>query len=322
MMISNRMKAAGLVGGIGIFVGVGLILNSGQYVPGGGGASLRSDCNPGERLEWDGATWQCRQEFNDYRSKHVEWTDEYMMNGCSVSAPCGSLFSTSATGTGAGTSFLATTSRPGIITLTTGSTSTGRSSLTTASNTLDFGSYTQTIFEATVGFPSLSNVTDEYAAVIGIADNPTVLDQIDGCYFGYDRAGTSTDPTTGADGTGDKWKIWCSSNSVRTEYILDGSTVSDNSFTTVSNPVAALTLPSTNIYDLKIVVTTVTGTPTEADFYVNGVKSGVITSHLPSGSTRVSGGLILMLKSAGTTSVSMAVDRTRLAIDLATARSL
>ncbi len=106
-------------------------------------------------------------------------------------------------------------------------------------------------------------------------------------------------------------------NSARTTYLMDGSTTSDESFTTVNQPVAALTLPNTNIYTLKIVMTLAT----RAEFYINGTKSCDINTHVPSGSSRLSGIQVMELKSNGATTSLLDIDRTRIAVDLTSARS-
>lgn len=257
---------------------------------------------------------------NGYDGTSFEWNEEWLSGAIAPTAsanwPLGGNWLASANGTGLFTAGVGTTTRPGIIEFGTSTSATGRSSIGTNPALIDFNSGSWT-FEAVVGFPTLSVVAQEYAALIGFLDDVTSVNQVDGCYFLYDRAGTATDPGTGADGTGDTWKCWCASNSTRTGYLMNGVAVSDESFTTVSQSVAALTLPSTNIYRLKIVMT---GT-TRAEFYVNGTKSCNISTNIPSGSARLTGAAHTLIKSNGTTSRTMDLDFTRLAVTLNAARS-
>ena len=256
---------------------------------------------------------------NSYDGRHLEWSDEWMNGTLSPTAtlnwPAGN-WNATATAASLFTVSPGTTTRPGIVELTTGTATTGRASLNMGTASTDFGSGSWT-YEAVVGFPTLSTAAQEYYGALGFQDG-VAANQVDGCYFAYDRLPVSTAPGTGSITAGaDKWQCWCASNSVRTGYTMDGTIVSQESFTTVNAPIAALTLPSTNIYRLKIVMT---GT-TRAEFYVNGVKSCDINTNIPSGSTRLTGGAINLLKSAGTTSVSMDVDYTKVAVDLNAARS-
>lgn len=293
---------------------------SGGATSGAVALTMISTCNTGERLEWDGSAWQCRA-LNDYRGKHLEWVDEFLLGaGVSNNNAAGSIWSVNISGASATNAPVYTTTRPGIFEMTTGTTTTGISGLRTGF-LIDFGSYTSTTFEVTVGVPTLSTVGEEHEDVLGYSDTSSV-NPTDGCYFMYDRLPVATAPTTGTINAGqDKWQCWSAANNARTGYTMDGAITSDGSFVTVNAPVAALVLPDTNIYNLKIVETTSAGTPTKCEYYVNGVKSCEISTHLPSGSARLTGAGFFILKSAGTTARTLDVDRTRLAIDLAAARS-
>jgi len=253
---------------------------------------------------------------NDYAATHMEWVDEFMYGAGTVAndAKVGMLWGANvSSGTFSGNA-TGTTTRPGIGELGTGTTTTGRIALTTGTSHLDFGSGTWN-FQWTGGFPTLSTGAEEYATVVGFLDNSGAVNQVDGCYFLYDRGNVATSgPNTG---NADKLSCWCASNSNRTTFLMDGTTVSNESFTTVNAPVAALTLPSTNIYSLEV---RMTGT-TRAEFFVNGTKSCNINTNIPSGATRLLGAGMLIIKSAGTTARQVDVDRAKLAVDLTAARS-
>jgi hypothetical protein len=102
---------------------------------------------------------------------------------------------------------------------------------------------------------------------------------------------------------------------------MDGSTVSQESFTTVNWPIAALTYPNTNIVHGKIVITP----GTRAEFYQctgsSCTKSCDINTNLPSGSSRLEGAGFQIVKSAGTTARTVDTDWTSFRGDLSSARS-
>jgi len=332
-MSYSRTKKIGFGAGVAAIVFVGFLATSGQYIQGpsitaittsassgltGGCTSgacaitMLATCEVGERLGWDGSAWACRQPLNDYRSKRVEWNAEFLGGGSNIDTGPLAL---ATGGAGAGTAITSTfTGRPGVVEMVAGSTTTGLSQYLTGNAAINFGDYTATTVEWTGGVPILSTAIEEYSVAIGFFDSG--VDMADGCYFLYDRGNVaSTGPNTG---NAEKLSCWCASNSTRTKYLMDGSTVSDGTFTTVNAPVAAIpNVAGANIMTLRIVVTG----STRAEFYYNGTKSCEITSNIPTGSSRVSGAGFRITKSAGTTSRSLYVDRFRLAFDLTTARS-
>ncbi len=261
---------------------------------------------------------------NAYGGTHLEWANEWA-NGviqptAALNWPIDGTWTASSTASNSFTVGAGTTTRPGIVEFSTLTSGTGAASIMTSTGLVDFGSGNWT-FEAVVGFPTLSVSAQEYAAVRGFGDTSgtSSLAQVDGCWFEYDRGNVTSAPGTGAGNTSnfDKWECWCSQNSTRTAYVMDGTIVSSGSFTTVNAPIAALTLPSTNIYHLKIVMTT----STLAEFYVNNVKSCQITTNIPTGATRLTGAVMALLKSNGATARTMDVDWTRIAEDMTAARS-
>lgn len=73
-MSYTRAKKIGIALGMGMLVAVGGLATMGQYTPGppkmqavstggleitGNSIGLTTDCSPGERLEWDGDSWEC-----------------------------------------------------------------------------------------------------------------------------------------------------------------------------------------------------------------------------------------------------------------------
>jgi hypothetical protein len=257
---------------------------------------------------------------NGYGGLHLEWTDEWQFsNNVANGAQYGD-WTCFASGTGAACTQSASTvstGRPGIQQLTTGTTTTGRAAWGVISSQIDFGSMSAK-WEDVVGVPTLSTSAEEYAILDGFLDTVTSVNNVDGCYFVYDRGNVLTAPGTGTiTANQDKWQCWCASNSTRTGYTMDGSTVSQESFTTVNAPVAAVAWPSTNVAHLKIVMT---GT-TRAEFYVNGVKSCDINTNIPSGTARMQGWARSMIKSAGTTARTLDYDFTLRTLDLNSART-
>jgi hypothetical protein len=255
-------------------------------------------------------------QVNDYAGTHLEWVEEYMpRSGPASGVPLG-MWSASPAGASAAvsTGAVGSPTRPGIFDFTTGTTTTGAAIMSTNFSAVDFGGGSW-VEQWTGGWPVLSTGAEEYAAIIGYGDTTTV-NEVDGCYFLYDRGNVATGgPNTG---NSDKLSCWCASNSTRTKFLMDGSTVSDESFTTVDSPVAAATLsPEANIYTLEV---RMTGS-TRAEFFVNGTKRCNINTNIPSGAARLTGATQKIIKSAGGTARLMYVDRTRVAVDLTAARS-
>lgn len=325
--MQTRIKQIGLSLGVAAIVAVGYLGASGQYVPPVNRANVvatSAPCSTGERPESDGnGGWQCRAAGgNDYRSTHLEWNDEWLFSSCGGNQQqCGSIFTENVAGTSAAIASAGSTSRPGILELRTGTTTTGSSALITRSDGIDFGSYTQLVFEFTGGAAVLSTGTDEYSFYAGFGDSGgAAVNQTDGCGFLYDRGNVATNGANS--GNANKWECYCASNGLRSVYLMDGTTVSDESFTTVNQTIGAYAIPNTNIHDFKLVITVTAGVPTRAEFYVDRVKSCNINTNLPSGASRRTAITLQLVKSAGTTQTGFDIDRTRVALDLAAGRAL
>lgn len=277
-----------------------------------------ASCAPGKAVSAISAagTGTCSSvAINDYGGSHLEWIEEYLVKSAITSGTPYGIFSGVPSGTGAlvndGTG--GTTTRPGLMAMATGSQASGTASLQTNPQVVDFGSGNWS-FQWTGGVTTLSTITEEYAVLVGFSD-ATTINVTDGCYFLYDRGNAAT----GGPNTGnlDKLSCWCANNATRTKYLMDGTTVSDESFTTVDSPVGVITLPSTNIYSLEVRMTGAT----RAEFYVNGTKRCNIATNIPSGALRLTGIVHGIFKVAGNVARTVTVDRTRLAVDLTTARS-
>lgn len=229
--------------------------------------------------------------------------------------------STSTTGSGASaTGSVTTTTRPGIVDLQTGTTSTGLARWSSWSHFVSFSSYSSALFEVVGGWPTLSTVSEEYASIIGFSSSNNALNPSNGCYFLEDRLPSSTAPDTGTITAGStNLQCWCANGGTRTGYTMDGSIVSQGGFTTVATPIAALSLPSTNIYRMRVVVTP----GVSAEFYVDSgaglTKRCNITTNIPT--TNQVSYVFNIIKSAGSTSRSLYVDWAHLALDMTATRS-
>ena len=253
---------------------------------------------------------------NKYEGKHYEWNEEWLQVGTLLNnnVAVGAIYTYSISGSGAGaTSNASRVNAIGVANLVTGTTSTGNVLLTTDPSALWIGDGTFT-FETTIWHEDVSTVdTEEFYSLHGFFDT-NGADQVDGCYFAYDNGQNATAPGTGNRGASgvDKWQCWCSSNSVRTAYLMDGTIVSQGSFTTVNTPLTQ------DVWQrLKIVVT---GT-TSAEFYVDGTKRCHINTNIPATSARLSGAGHLWRKQFGTTSRMLNIDQTRLDAVMTNTRS-
>lgn len=121
--------------------------------------------------------------------------------------------------------------------------------------------------KALIGINTLSDGTDTYTYRFGFMDTTTAADATDGAYFEYDS-------TTSAN-----WLMCTSNNSTRTK--------TPSSIAVVASTWTLLTIK-------------VNSDGTSADFFVNGVMAGSITTNIPTGSGRQTGAKIQMVKVAGT----------------------
>lgn len=296
-------------------VGTGLSYSAGAVIVSIAGGTC-SNGTVATAVSSSGAVTCGNADPNNYAGTHRQWREEFTQGGSMATTTflawteltmAGSAESGASTGGVAG--------RVGVMQFTTGTgTATGRNSVFTTPTLIDFNSDTLTEGRVVLDAETLSSASSTtYTLMAGFGDSATAVDQIDGCYFLYDKANTATSGPNS--GNADKWECWCSSNSARTTYLMDGSTTSDESFTTVNQPVAAGSMPSTNVYNLDVKVT---GT-TRAEFYVNGVKSCDINTHIPSGSSRMTGFVYEDKVNAGSANYTFDLDYMGLDIDLSSA---
>ena len=201
-----------------------------------------------------------------------------------------------ATGTGAGAGMVATPSanRPGVVTLQTGSTATGRTSFYTNSglNTIELGGGAATL--ATDLFvPTLSTSGERFAFLFGFYD-ATTMNQTDGIYFLYDEGGVSTGSTASAN-----WQCVTVRNSTRT-------------FTTTSTAVS-----NTDFQRLSIEVN---AAGTSVDFKIGGTTVATHTTNIPTGNTRLVSYGYQLIKSIGTGARTVRTDWTYAKINFTTSR--
>lgn len=183
-----------------------------------------------------------------------------------------------ATTAGTGAGVLQATSlfgRQGVNSLTTGTTATGRTSISKSTSNIIFGNGL-ILLEMSIRLEVLSNATDRYIYYAGFGDNLVAGDHTDGVYFEYNE-GVS----------GNFWRLKTSDN---------------NTKTTVITPTAIL---ANTWYNLKIEIEPNGG---RADFFVNGENVGNINSNIPTGLTRNTGHLLKIQKTAGVATRTCYVD--------------
>jgi hypothetical protein len=205
------------------------------------------------------------------RKKSFSMTEHFFwgLNGIITGGNIGILgLTVGITGTSVGAQTAnATANNPGAISLTTGTTATGRVNLrgNTAGILFDIASGSWTI-EQTVRLPVLSNGTEAFMVWAGFGDSSTSTIHVDGVYFYYDQTFTT-------------WQCVCRSNNVQT-IVSSSVTVATNVF-----------------QSLKIIVTN----NTQALFYIDDVLVATITTNIPSGSGRETGISIAIVKTVGIT---------------------
>jgi hypothetical protein len=188
-------------------------------------------------------------------------------------------------GTGAASSAQATTAtnRIGLLRATTGTTATGRTSVSSAASIIRLGGGTWS-FEMDVNVTTLSTSTERFQLVIGFFDGTGAANQTDGAYFLYDEGGVSTSSTAAA-----YWQTCTVSNSVR-------------SFNT---SLVQTTVNAAQWYRLGIEVNAAANS---IGFYIDGNLVATHTANIPTGSGRELGFGYLLIKSIGTTARTVDFD--------------
>ncbi|RTL25804.1 MAG: hypothetical protein EKK55_08745 [Rhodocyclaceae bacterium] len=169
----------------------------------------------------------------------------------------------------------------GVVQLTTGSTSTGRSSIYQGLNSLLLGQGTALEFETRLYVGNLSTASEEYVLHFGFLDNANAsAEPTDSAAFVYRRA---TD--------GDFWVLQTRSASSETKTVTSDE-------------------PSASAYAIfKIVVAADGGS---VEFFIDGVSKGTHTTNIPTGAGRQTGIGMRIYKTAGTTARVVNIDWVRI----------
>jgi len=226
------------------------------------------------------------------RANGYEFYDEFLSEGAGGSNS-GTVTTTSGTGAVASND-----NSPidgtwiGVLEFRSGSTSAGAVSMYTTQNQYWIGAGQATL-EERIHFGALSNGTDTYQYLFGFCDgrNLNGAAQGNGIFFQYNQASSAN------------WLIVTSNGGVQT--------IADSGIAVVAG--------TTTSIKLKIVVN---AAGTSAAFYVNGTQAAnsPITTNIPTGTSHKSGIMAVLLKSAGTTSVTVDHDYLYSFLQLTTAR--
>lgn len=256
----------------------------------------------------------------NYGSTHCEMSDDMLNRAPAASgSPYNSFLTCFTSGAGATcgtTDNVGALGRPGIQQASVGTTSTGRTALTTSTSALDF-SGASFVWRWVGGVAALSSATDGYALWSGFFHSTTNPDS-DGCYVLYDERQVAAAPTTGSRPAAGSHTLSavCASGGLKTQYPMDGVTVDDSGNATVAQTLSALTWPTTGVLSITIASR---GT-SEVDFEINGQWSAVIRTHIPNSIAHPFGAGESMVKSVGTTARTYDKDFVGLAWDLGTGR--
>jgi hypothetical protein len=171
----------------------------------------------------------------------------------------------------------ATAGRVGVITASTGTTTSGYATLNTdpASIVLSNGAVR---FRCDIQLSALSDGTDTYTARFGLGDVATGAEPTDGVYFRYTHSVNSG-----------KWVCVTRSNGTETATNSTGAAVAATTWLTLECEINAA--------------------GTSATFYANGVLQATNTTNIPTGAGRETGVQMSILKSAGTTARLVSLDQ-------------
>lgn len=264
--------------------------------------------------------------INGYGATHLEWSDDWL--GLNISSapltatntPLGNMWTLTTSGSPVGAYGVAGKGRPGITALDTGATTAGITLISTDATAVDFtaGNWTAVWVG---GWPTLSStsssVTARYTSLVGFFDT-TTINPANGCYFLYDAGNAATGGANS--GLTQDLEAVCITAGTRTIYLLNGSGNCDASFAKGTVTAAALTLPNTNIENLKVVMTG----HTEADFYANSVQVCKITSNIPAAtSVPMASGFGIWAEATGVNTAARQIytDYTLLSVDMSAVRS-
>jgi len=168
----------------------------------------------------------------------------------------------------------------GVVSLGSGTTSTGRYMISFDADNCALGGFATFDQEWRVYLPVLSDVTNRYVLRIGLLDVVDASSVVDGVYFEY------------LEGTSNNWRYCTSSNSSRTE---------------TSSSIAVV---AGSFVKIRLVFA-----PALASFYVDGVLAGTIATNLPTGAGRTFGIVAGIRKTAGATERFLNIDYHKLIVD-------
>lgn len=161
--------------------------------------------------------------------------------------------------------------RPGIISLATGTTATGRTAIHLGLDSIILSGGMNAVFAFSL--PVLSTALEEYVFRIGFGDNISG-DFTDGAYFEYARTVSAN------------WQYCTASNGVRTK--------------TASS---AVVNTGWNYFKIQV-----NPNASSVEFFLNGVNIGTLSTNIPTASGRTVGPHIHIIKSVGTTSRQADID--------------
>ncbi len=215
-------------------------------------------------------SWGYQSEvFN--AGRELRMNDEWINNGTAGQLA----WTATVSGTGAAAAIntsAVTASHPGVVQLSTGTTATGRTALHLGTNGVTAGG-AKIIFETVIQLSAVANGTESYTTRIGLGDATGAGDNVDGIYFEYSQAAAN-------------WQIKTSNNSART---------------TLDSGVAA----TVNWVKLRFEVN---DDGTSANFYIDGISVGTITTNIPTSAARLSSPLYKIEKTLGITARLLHVD--------------
>jgi len=192
------------------------------------------------------------------------------------------LYAAVSSGTNAGALAISIGGVLGVLSLVTGTTATGFINLSDSGSASKFtGGTGELVTIVKFQLPVLSTGTQRYNVRVGFGDLTNSADAIDSAgYIEY-----SDNVNSG------NWVYATSSNSTRTK---------------VNSSVAVVAQSGDNWTYLKIIVNPL---GTQSDFYINNVLIGSITTNIPTTAARVFNNVIQIVKTVGTTSTALNVDR-------------
>jgi hypothetical protein len=283
-MVNRKYYGAGAAIGLGLFVAAGLILTSGQYVPGTGGGGTGTTitgltCSNGQGLTsvTAGGVFTCTDEINP--TMVSAFYDDVLNPSTTSGTPTGQ-FAAFFSGAGAANAQLpGETAHPGLMSCSTGTTATGRCAyLAGGANftPVQLGGGVWTVDMLVRPETLCDSVTEICTLRCGFIDSITA-ESVDGVFFKFNPAASAN------------WRTVTASNSVLTE--------ADSS--------PAVSVAANTYYHLGI---TVNAAATSATFTINGAAAGTVGTNIPTGASRSTAFGCMALKSAGTTARLFDID--------------